>query len=520
MSLGTTSVTGASDLNYKYVFGPSYNYVGTAGQSFLGLDTNIGGPGSASDRLIVSGTAAGKTAINLWDTSAGPGTLNLTGITLAAVNGASSNAFFLNGQTNPAHQVVGSPQFDEYEPAVGPMGAIKKGLFFYPLLQDTPGFVAQGGSGAGSRYALFGLPDIEAFQLGILTTAAQNIWDQTALGWLDRQDYVRNWMRRSELAISGAANAGGGGADMPLPPRQPPAPGYAYTPGPGVWVKSIGSLTDRDVSRSLGDILPAAAVLGNFDLSYKQNIYAVIGGVDSGREVIFTPFDAVVIGLMGGYIDSTVNFKQAPTSFHFSGGTAGASVSYLNGGWFLDGLFKADLLNASLNFPTLAAFGAQSDSTHATNIGGMANTGYRWELGGRWANWYVEPIATLTYVSTHIGDLSIAGLKANFPNGESFKGAAGLRVGDIWMSNALYEVDTSITGKVWDQFHTSNGVTLGLVGSNLFLDDQFAKVYGEFIGQLNVTSKGTGWSAFTNASVQFNSDFVTVTGKGGVRYQW
>jgi hypothetical protein len=63
-------------------------------------------------------------------------------------------------------------------------------------------------------------------------------------------------------------------------------------------------------------------------------------------------------------------------------------------------------------------------------------------------------------------------------------------------------------------------VTLGLVGSNLFLDDQFAKVYGEFIGQLNVTSKGTGWSAFTNASVQFNSDFVTVTGKGGVRYQW
>jgi len=163
VSLGTTSVTGASDLNYKYVFGPSYNYVGTAGQSFLGLDTNIGGPGSASDRLIVSGTAAGKTAINLWDTSAGPGTLNLTGITLAAVNGASSNAFFLNGQTNPAHQVVGSPQFDEYEPAVGPMGAIKKGLFFYPLLQDTPGFVAQGGSGAGSRYALFGLPDIEAF---------------------------------------------------------------------------------------------------------------------------------------------------------------------------------------------------------------------------------------------------------------------------------------------------------------------------------------------------------------------
>ena len=37
------------------------------------------------------------------------------------------------------------------------MGAIKKGFFFYPLLQDK---LQTGGSPSGSRYALFGLPDI------------------------------------------------------------------------------------------------------------------------------------------------------------------------------------------------------------------------------------------------------------------------------------------------------------------------------------------------------------------------
>jgi outer membrane autotransporter protein len=285
-------------------------------------------------------------------------------------------------------------------------------------------------------------------------------------------------------------------------------------------MKAIGSFTNRDVSRGLGDILPAAAILGNFDLSYKQNIFALMGGVDFGREAIFTPYDAVVLGLMGGYIDSSLNFRQSPTSFHFSGGTVGASLSYLQGGWFADGLFKADLLDAGLNFPSLAVFGITNSSAHATNIGGLANFGYRWDWTGSWGKWYAEPIATLSYVSTHIDGLSFPGLTASFPNGEAFRGALGLRLGDIWMKTAQYEIDSSVTGKVWDQFHTNNGVTLQSGGTDLFLDDRYQKVFGEVTGQLNVTSKSTGWSAFTNTAVQFNSQFLTVTGKGGARYQW
>jgi Autochaperone Domain Type 1 len=512
VTLGTTSATGTSDLNYHYTFGPAYNYVGVAGQSFLNVDTNIGGPGSASDRLVISGTASGKTGIGVWDTSSSTGSLNLTGITLVAVNGASKNAFFLDGQFNPANQVPGTPNYDLFLPNFGPMGAIQKGFFIYPLLQD--GFTGQGGSAQGSRYALFGLPSGEAFQLPIVTTAAQNIWEQTVLGWLDRQDEIRNWMRRNQEILAAAA---GSGADMPPPAKAPLA--FWESTGPGVWMKAIGSFTNRDASRGWGDILPAAAVLGNVDLSYHQGIGALIGGVDFGRAQLFSPFDALVLGLMGGYEYSDVHFRQSPTSFQFTGGTAGVSASYLWGGWFADGLFKADLLDVNMNFPAQQIFGFSGATVQATNVGGLGNFGYRWDWRWGLGALYLEPIATLSYVSTHIGNFNTPAMTARFKDGEAFRGALGLRVGDIWVSTPTWEVDTSVTGKFWDQFSTKNGVILSTAES-LLLTDIYSKTFGEVIAQLNITSKGSGWSAYMNTGVQFSNDVTSYTGKGGARYQW
>ena len=107
----------------------------------------------------------------------------------------------------------------------------------------------------------------------------------------------------------------------------------------------------------------------------------------------------------------------------------------------------------------------------------------------------------------------------NFQNGEAFRGAVGLRAGDVWVSTPMMEIDTSVTGKFWDQFSTKNGVTL-VSAENLFLNDLYAKTFGEVIGQINFTSRGTGWSTYMNAGAQFGSNIVSYTGKGGVRYQW
>ena len=512
VTLGTIAATGTSDLNYHYTFGPAYNYLDP--QSVLSIDTNVGASGAASDRLIVSGSATGKTAIMLWDTSTIPGKLNLTGITLAVVNGASSNAFYLYAQENPAH--FGGPLYDEMEPGVGPMGAIKKGIFFFPLLQDTSANGAQGISVGGSRYALFGLPDIEAFQLPIAITASQSIFYETAAAWNDRQDELRNWIRRSTIR-SANIPACDPRLTTKAPCISPPKGLDSGTIGPAVWAKAIGSWTNRNASENLGFIVPAASAL-SLDLGYRQNTFGIIGGIDVGHEGVFSRSgsDAIVVGLMGGYLNSNLNFKSSPTSFNFTGGSVGASASYINQRWFIDGLVKADFLNMTMNFPTLAPFGIGGQSSQANSFGGIANAGYRWDN----APWYLEPIITLTYVRTKIDSLSLGGITADFGDGGSARGAAGARAGVMAANSGQWEIDGSVTAKIWDQFWTQNGVTIQSDGTDLTLEDHYAKAFGEVVGQINVTNKFDGWAAFINTGVKFNSDFTTITAKGGARYQW
>jgi hypothetical protein len=511
VTLGLAASSGTSDLTYTYNFGPAYNFVGAnnvANNSVLNVDSLIYAPGSTSDRLIVSGTATGKTAINVWDTNANPAAYNPLGITVAVVNGSSSNAFFIASQTNPAHQVPGSFAYDLYEPRVGPMGAIKKLFFFYPLLQDNSLNSNQGIAAGGSRYALFSLPDIEAYQLPIAITAAQNIFHETASSWLDHQDEVRNWQRRGEFR---GANASAGGAAMAL--KTPPDNGSVDS---AVWAKVIGNWTNRHVSESVGDLVPAAKVIGPFDLGYQQSTYGLVGGVDGGRESVFNRYDTVVVGLMGGYLNSTLDFKKSPSSFAFNGGTAGASISYINGGWFADAMFKADLLSLKLRFPALGVFGVPDMSVGVTNLGGMANFGFRGDSGP----WYVEPIVTIDYVRTKVGSYSVPGMAANFGDGESLRIGSGARFGVIWVTTAKYEVDSSVSLKVWDELTATQNVTLVTTGPDVTLNDRSPRVFGDISSQINITNKSSGWSAFMNGATKFGSNFTTVTGKGGVRYQF
>jgi outer membrane autotransporter protein len=263
-------------------------------------------------------------------------------------------------------------------------------------------------------------------------------------------------------------------------------------------------------------------VLGIFDLDNKQDIFSVIGGVDFGAAAVFGPNDALVAQAMGGYLQSTLSFNGSPTSFNFSGATAGAGLTYLNSGFFADALFKADLLSYQTSFPTLATFGAGQANGTATSLGGLANIGYRRDFvdGLFHFNEYIEPIGTLSYVSTQFDTINLAGATANFQNGESFRGALGLRVGSIFLNTPTYEADASITGKYWRQFETVNGVTLADAGPDLTLNDPYPRQFGEVAGQINVTNKGSGWSAFANAYTKFATDFTIVGVKGGVRYQW
>jgi outer membrane autotransporter protein len=124
-----TAIFGSSDLNYSYTFGPAYHFAGDVNgavqspNSRLWVDTFLGGPGATSDRLVFSGNASGSTRILVNDVNAGAGSFNPVGITVVALGGSSNGSNFV---VDPL-----SKNWVNF----GPLGAIDKGFFLYPLGQ-------------------------------------------------------------------------------------------------------------------------------------------------------------------------------------------------------------------------------------------------------------------------------------------------------------------------------------------------------------------------------------------------
>lgn len=488
------TTTGTSDLNYTYTFGNAYNY-NASGNAQLGLDAFLGAPGSAADRLVISGATSGTTSILLKDTNALPGQFNPTGITLVAVNGTTATNFTL------------SPTDKNYV-SLGPMGAIDKGLFFYPLIQ-APGVP---GSGVATRYALFGLPNFEAFDITYAASGAQSAFYETALTWLDRQDELRNYLVRGVSRTGCQTDDRSSGA--------PADPVCSQAGGVGAWFKGIGSWGTQKASQATG----AGGTVISFDTSYKQNTYGFIGGLDFGQESVLHRSDAFVLGLMGGYTSSTLTFNNATTAaphaneFTYTGGTAGLAASYMIAGWFFDGVIKADIFNLGLNMPSLNNFGATGPTTKGATYGAVGDAGYRFDRGSV----FLEPRLSLAYARTTIDNFSTVGNSVSFFGGENFRGALGARLGATLVDTPDYAVEAAFNGRYWEQINSANGIVLTSAGSpNLTLTENIKSGgFSELGAYLDITNKGIGWSGFLNGSAKFNNEFATLTAKGGVRYQW
>jgi hypothetical protein len=503
----TTDVTtldatvGSGAASNTYAPGASaYDFVGGAG-SRLGVDAYLaqvasGGATVPSDRLLISGTATGTTGILVHDTSGASGAYNPVGITVVGVNGASANAFYLAG-------VTGGPN-DLFEPNVGPAGAIKKGFWVYPLLQ-TPHSVAaaDGLTGASSsEYRLYGLPDSEAFQLPYAITGAQNAWYDTALGWDKRQDEIRKYWSDiySRQSTDGSTE-------------------------PGLWFKVTGDWTDRTASHSMAGYSINSYELPNVSTSFNQNTYSFQVGADTSVGSLFQANDVLVLNGFVGYVNSDLNFKSSSNSFNYSGVTVGGTLDYLNGGFFVDVLVKADLLNIGMNYNSLTSFGYDKASIDANTWGVMASAGYHITLGGGNAagldQTYLEPIVTIATTSSNLGNFSALGTSADFNNGDTTRGAFGARLGTVLMSGGDTFVDGSIGGRYWQEFSSNTAATVSSAGPSLVFDDNARnKGYGEVTANLTFAGQDSPWSGYVNGGAQFNSQSTTVELRGGVRYQW
>ncbi|QAY96600.1 hypothetical protein CWB41_13380 [Methylovirgula ligni] len=477
-----------------------------SGDSTYAADAQLGGPGSTADLLYIDGAASGQTTIEVNDVGTGPGAYNQQGIALVQVTSA-------DGTSVPDNWVL------DGNGTIGSTPVINKGLFAYYLATDPTGTsavdpttasIVGATAGPDERVALYSVPGYVGQELPVAITAAQDLWQESALLWEDRQSEIRDW-------VAAGGNVPSAGADLPT--RKGPPPAYVPpAPSFNVWAKGIGSWTNSSDQHT---IYPVGGPL-TYDLSYHQSSYGVIGGLDYGRDNIFAPGDALIFGPLGGYLESHLNFNHSGDSFVYKGGTVGGSVTYLRGGFFVDGLAKADLLNLQINSSLGGLNSAYSGpSIGLDTVGGIGEFGYRFGFGPG----FFEPIGTLTYSQTHIDTLNALsqwGANVNFGNGEDFRGAAGGRLG-VTLPGVFggHVVEAWVLGRVWDEFlNNGNVVDLLNEGPDAYVFDNIGHVYGEAKGGITLVSIGRGWSGFVDGGVKFNNQWNTITAKGGVNYQF
>lgn len=350
------------------------------------------------------------------------------------------------------------------------------------------------------QFRLIGAPDHEAFELSSLVTGAQSIWYETSGVWLDRQADLRNQLGSTEALPEGYVSKDG-------PVSAPPSNGNVT---PGVWAKAVGSWTSRDSGSSFS----IHNNNYNYDTSYKQNTYGLIAGIDFGKEDVYTSGDAFIFGIMGGYLNSDLDFKVSSTSADYSGGTVGVYGTYLNNGFFANALFKADFLRMDYNASSMGV----SEKSDVNTYGFTLDTGYRFELENKL---FLEPVATLSYAKTSMDDLtSIPAAYVAFPNSDSLRGSLGVRFGGEVVTNENYRLEASVTGRIWNEFKAKNHADIYSGGTSFQVTDDFKGAFGEVGGILNIHATANNWSGFVSGSYKFNGDFKSGSVRGGVRFQW
>jgi len=432
-------------------------YDGTPGKSTLEVDSFLStAANSSSDTLLIDGNVTGSTAIYVNNVNSGFGGFNPRGVDVVDTTGAlTPDSFYLAN------------------------GPVDTGMFTYNLYLNGP-----------NDWVLASAPNHIFFELPSLTSAAQSIWYNAAGAWLDRTADLR-------AALEGTCDAG----SLKDPKVE------CTRPTSGAWAKVLGSSESRSVDHGF-------SVLNSVQ-HHTVDTQLDGGGVIGGYDVIRSTDDGPGIwmaGVMGGYLRSSLNFDHSATDAEFEGGAVGGYLTYLLGGWFLDGQVLA-------NLGTVRYSGSFSQKDHAnvTSIGGVMDTGYRMAYG----TGFIEPGATLSYVNADIDDLALYGTSVNFTSGDSLRGRVGVRLGTtVVREQAKYEPFIGVSALY--EFLGDN--TADVTSGNYVLKatDNLTGALGEVSGGINVFSlTGNGLSAFAKGGVEFGKDdLLEYGGTLGVRVDW
>jgi len=445
--------------------GTDLNFI-ASGNSTLAVDAFLGGPGnSASDTFTVQGNVSGVTTVQINNTNAGPGVFNSTGIPVV----------FVTGKTPSASNFQLAKPIDT--------GFVNYDLFFTPT-----------GSGF---WSLKSFPGGGAHLLPQLETAAQDIWHEGSSTWFDRTADLRVLLNGG--ATTTAYDPGGKSLSA--------APSGNITPA--VWARGSGGWLARNDSASTSAY--GRTYTYNLDRNLQTMDFQV--GLDLGKRDVLSQGDALVFGVLGGFVQANLDYDSLVRQFDFNGGQVGAYATYLKGGLFVDTLFNAHLYelnpNATLGFP---------NSLDASTLGVRTDTGYR--FGGFSGGAFLEPLATIEVMWANIDGFSLGGNTVSFNDDPNVRGRLGLRAGTTMQAWTGTMMEPFVIGSLWGNLSDNNQATLVSTGNTFRYQDNLQDAWGEVSAGVNFFNFSQTTSVFAKADVTFGDDLTGVGGKAGMRVSW
>lgn len=459
---------------------PGATWVGAGGSVWFDVDTNgvqetcgrdpVNGDLAAADCLmLVGGATEGTTYVHIVETLPGDrGRLTSEGILLIDVRG---------GISAQGHFLI-DPASEGYSPDNG--GSLDKGMFQYVIAYNEE----------VQQHRLYSILSGSSHQMPLLASAAQSLWRLSTGTSLERQTDLRGDI------VDGL--------------------------GGGIWMRAAGEYAGRDHT----NVSTAGGQDFVFDNGHEQTSYAITGGLDlvSGTGAA----SAYVLGVMAGYANAEVGYEASRNSQIVDGWTLGAYASYLSGGLFVDAAVNAANVNIRNDTPSFNFFPAGSILTsRATLLGAQIETGWRLQIA---ENFFVEPIASLSYVRGGFEDVSIRpddasrpGLAVLYDDPISLRGSVGSRIA-LKQNLGPVTAQFSLLGRIWSEFEGEN---VAAIHNLAFPDDADAQVIDDFSGTFNEFAVGTSLygldgalSGFFNFGGKFGDDYESQNLSAGVRVNW
>jgi outer membrane autotransporter protein len=296
-----------------------------------------------------------------------------------------------------------------------------------------------------------------------------------------------------------------------------PAPAVvtAVAPRFAVWAQGFGDYERRDQSSTVS----LNQRVQTLDLTSRTHTGGILGGADVIFSNIALANDAVILGVTGGYQESTTKVRAAQSRQQIDSASIGVYGSYVIGGLSLGLTAKtdfldlhsrsADFLNSAPFAPVFTAF--ETDGRN-TSVGGTIS--YRFDLGA--TGWAAEPTVGLDYTESRFDDAAQLGLS----NGSTTRVRAGSTFSTFYQVSESMVLQPSFGAFAFSNVDVNNG-------SNLSVDFNSMQAVqtdeGQVRGELNATLTAifaNGFSAFARAEVRFGEDLYGAAGRIGVRYQF